>query len=127
MGFLHSECYQAIRYHHLLKTFWTGPRGWSDQQLPDGTIHWTSPTGKLYTTVPGSRLFFPEWDTTTGALAQPVSARPIDESAPDRDLRMPRRRRTRIAENACRVKRERALNDDYVAVRDAERNKPPPC
>jgi len=25
-----------IRYHHLLKTFWTGDRGWTDRQLPDG-------------------------------------------------------------------------------------------
>jgi hypothetical protein len=39
---------------------------------------------------------------------------------------MPRRRRTRLAENACRIKRERALNDDYLATIAAERNKPPP-
>ena len=116
---LRCEC----RKHHLLKTFWIGPRGWSDQQLPDGTIHWTSPTGKVYTTIPGSRLFFPAWDTTTGALPPP----PQDaEPAPSRDLRMPRRRRTRIAENACRIRRERALNDEYVASLNAERNRPPP-
>jgi hypothetical protein len=23
----------------LLETFWTGSHGWTDQQLPDGTIH----------------------------------------------------------------------------------------
>jgi hypothetical protein len=28
------------RLHHLLKTFW----GWRDEQLPDVTIIWTSPT-----------------------------------------------------------------------------------
>ena len=27
------------RQHHLMKTFWTGIGGWSDQQLPDGTAH----------------------------------------------------------------------------------------
>jgi hypothetical protein len=26
-----------FRAHHLLKTFWTGPHGWRDQQHPDGT------------------------------------------------------------------------------------------
>ena len=35
---------------------------------------------------------------------------------------MPRRKRTRAADHAQRIKRERALNDAYVA----ERNKPPP-
>nr|WP_069601548.1 HNH endonuclease signature motif containing protein [Mycobacterium kyorinense] len=29
------------RYHHLLKTFYTG---WADQQLSDGTVIWTAPT-----------------------------------------------------------------------------------
>jgi Domain of unknown function (DUF222)/HNH endonuclease len=31
------------RRHHLLKTFW----GWSDQQLPDATLIWTSPSGSI--------------------------------------------------------------------------------
>ena len=35
----------ACRKHHLLKTFWDG---WSDRQFPDGTVEWTSPTGKTY-------------------------------------------------------------------------------
>ncbi len=26
------------RKHHLLKTFWCGPDGWHDEQLPDGTV-----------------------------------------------------------------------------------------
>jgi hypothetical protein len=34
----------AIRYHHLLKTFYAG-FGWKDRQFPDGTIVWTAPTG----------------------------------------------------------------------------------
>ena len=29
------------RQHHLLKTFWTGIDGWTDQQLPDGPGFWT--------------------------------------------------------------------------------------
>ena len=108
----------ACRKHHLLKTFWTGERGWTDEQFPDGTIRWTSPTGRVYVTVPGSRLLFPDWDTTTAPV---VSSQPAEPS-PDRESQMPRRRRTRLAETACRIRRERALNDAHVA----ERNKPPP-
>nr|WP_231751017.1 HNH endonuclease signature motif containing protein [Mycobacterium sp. NAZ190054] len=48
-------CY--CRTHHLIKTFDTG---WRDQQLPDGTIIWTSPTGATYPTTPaGVALFGP--------------------------------------------------------------------
>ncbi len=34
------------RKHHLLKTFWVGRGGWSDEQLPDGTVVWTTPAGR---------------------------------------------------------------------------------
>ena len=47
------------RKHHLLKTFWSGPRGWTDRQLPDGTVGWTSPSGATYRTHPGSRCSCP--------------------------------------------------------------------
>ena len=43
----------ACRKDHLLKTFWDG---WSDRQFPDGTVEWTSPTGKTYVTHPGSQV-----------------------------------------------------------------------
>jgi hypothetical protein len=33
----------------LLKTFWTA---WLDEQLPDGTVIWTSPSGHKYCAVP---------------------------------------------------------------------------
>ena len=59
------------RQHHLMKTFWTGIGGWTDVQLPDGTLIWTSPSGTKYTTKPGSRLFFPGWNTATAALPPP--------------------------------------------------------
>ncbi len=41
------------RKHHLLKTFWIGRGGWSDEQLPDGTIVWTTPTGRRKHVPPG--------------------------------------------------------------------------
>ncbi len=96
------------RKHHLLRTFWIGEEGWSDKQFPDGTIVWTAPTGHTYTTHPGARMYFPDWDVTTAALA------PVDEGAPvpvNRSLQMPRRRRTREADRAQRIKNRRAQND----------------
>ncbi|WP_459983664.1 HNH endonuclease signature motif containing protein, partial [Mycobacterium avium] len=42
------------RQHHRLKTF----GGWRDRQLADGTVVWTSPTGRAYRTSPaGADLF----------------------------------------------------------------------
>ncbi|BBY29549.1 HNH endonuclease signature motif containing protein [Mycolicibacterium sediminis] len=49
-------CY--CRQHHRLKTFHGGPDGWRDAQLADGTIVWTSPTGRQYRSTPdGAELF----------------------------------------------------------------------
>lgn len=103
------------RKDHLLKTFWDG---WSDVQFPDGTVEWTSPTGKTYVTHPGSRVIFPRWNITT-SLLPPM---PTVDPTRARTLMMPTRRRTRAQNRIAYVKRERALNDARVA----ERNKPPP-
>lgn len=118
-----SNLRSLCRKHHLLKTFWDGERGWSDRQSPDGTIVWTSPSGKTYTTRPGSRLLFPRlrcelWGSTA-AEGLPTETPP---ATADRGLMMPARRRTRAADRAYRISRERSLNDAYVA----DRNKPPP-
>jgi hypothetical protein len=51
-------CY--CREHHRLKTFHGGPGGWSDEQLADGTIVWTSPTGRVYKTTPAGYDLFPQ-------------------------------------------------------------------
>ena len=109
----------VCRKHHLLKTFYSGPGGWADRQLPDGTVIWTSPTGATYSTLPGSRLLFPTWNSATAELASPPTT-----SGPThaRGIMMPVRRRTRAAQRAFRIRCERALNDAHVA----ERNKPPP-
>ena len=96
------------RKHHLLRTFWTGRGGWADRQLPDGTIVWTAPTGRDYTTHPGSRFFQPAWNVTTAEL--PLSP-PGGPRSPNRGLMMPRRHRTRAADGAQRVKALRAQLD----------------
>lgn len=96
------------RFHHLLKTFWGGPGGWRDRQLPDGTVIWTAPTGHTYTTYPGSRLRFP-------ALCMPTAtiwdADPPDVPLGDlRGLRMPRRRRSRALGRAAYIAAQRLRN-----------------
>ena len=80
------------RKHHLLKTFWVGRGGWSDEQLPDGTIVWTTPAGLRKHVPPGSRVLFPDWHTTTPVPTTPVAAGP---PAPGRELTMPLRTRSR--------------------------------
>ncbi|CAJ1495973.1 HNH endonuclease signature motif containing protein [[Mycobacterium] holstebronense] len=102
------------RKHHLLKTFWTGRRGWSDRQHPNGTIEWTSPTGHTYTTQPGSRLLFP-------SLCLPTTAPPAraPSSSSDRSLMMPTRKNTRSQDRLRCIEAERAYNL-------AQRDSPPP-
>ena len=91
------------RIHHLLKTFC----GWTDLQLPDGSIVWTSPSGRTYTTTPTGARFFPQLAIPTGSLVLPNSPPPPN---PNRDLAMPKRKRTRAQDRAYRVEYERALN-----------------
>ncbi|HEY2198954.1 MAG TPA: HNH endonuclease signature motif containing protein [Mycobacterium sp.] len=90
------------RLHHLIKTFW----GWSDQQLPDGTVIWTSPAGQTYITTPGSAFLFPSLCAPTGAL-DPIPRRP---HRTDHTAMMPKRRRTRAQNRARYVADERRHN-----------------
>jgi hypothetical protein len=106
----------VCRKHHLLKTFWTA---WRDEQRPDGTVVWTSPSGHTYTTRPGSRLIFPSLCISTGEL--PSAAR-VDARLDGRGVMMPKRRHTREQQRLRRITAERTLNAAHVA----ERNEPPP-
>jgi len=110
-----SDLKCICRKHHLFKTFC----GWLDQQLPDGTVIWTAPSGQTYTTHPGSRLLFPMLCKPTAPVHAPANAASVE---PNRGLKMPRRKTTRANDRAKRVDERRKLNDEYVA----ERNKPPP-
>jgi hypothetical protein len=58
-----------MRCLHLLKTFYTGSGGWADKQSLDGTVVWTAPIGRTYSTKPGVSLFFPILATPTGEAA----------------------------------------------------------
>lgn len=99
------------RAHHLVKTFYAGPGGWSDRQLPDGRVIWTSPTGRTYTTKPAGALFFPQLAIPTEALTLPSIATP-----PSRGVMMPTRRRTRVQERAARIRWERGRNHARTAA-----------
>lgn len=88
------------RQHHRLKTFHDG---WRDQQLSDGTVIWTSPTGHTYQTSPGAtEIFAPE----------------------DRRGRAPRRtmptsRAARLAQRRAKNARLRPVNAEARRVRQA--------
>jgi hypothetical protein len=102
-GPTHAANLKALcRRHHLLKTFW----GWRDQQLPDATVIWTSPSGQTYVTIAGSALLFPTLCAPTGAL-DPIPHRP---PSADRTAMMPRRQRTRAQNRANYIATERRRN-----------------
>jgi Domain of unknown function (DUF222) len=107
------------RYHHLLKTFYTGVGGWADRQLPDGTVEWTAPTGRTYTTKPVGAEFFPALAIPTGELVLPKAGSP---ATGNRGLMMPTRRHTRATERATRITSERRINEQRLAAC----NDPPP-
>lgn len=94
------------RKHHLVKTFWSGPAGWRDEQAPDGAVVWTSPSGQTYRTVPGSALLVPAFSVPTGRLN--VVRR--EQNSSHRSVMMPTRRRTRASDRHRRVLAERSHN-----------------
>ncbi len=108
------KCY--CRTHHLVKTFW----GWHDQQLPDGTVILTAPSGQTYVTTPGSSWLFPRLCAPTGNL--PAPKRRNDDRCGDRTAMMPRRRRTRAQNRAARIATERNQNHKARQARRAAFN-----
>jgi hypothetical protein len=105
------------RSHHLLKTFYCGPGGWTEQQLPDGTMVFTAPTGHTYTTEPLGGMLF-------SALAQPTGELPVptlDEPSPYRDVMMPKRRQTREQDRRDRINEERRQRTELIAEEERQR------
>jgi hypothetical protein len=97
-----SNLKSLCRLHHLIKTFW----GWSDQQLPDGTVVWTSPSRHTYVTIPGSALLFPQLCAPTGTL----DTIPNRQRRTDHTAMMPKRRHTRGQNRARYVADQRRHN-----------------
>ncbi|OPX05039.1 hypothetical protein [Mycobacterium sp. AT1] len=94
-----------------MKTFWGGQSGWRERQLDDGTIVWTAPDGRSYTTTPGSRLLFPELSEPTASVV--ASEVPRAHTA---GLTMPRRKTTRAQDRTRRIQLERELNQQECEV-----------
>ena len=123
------------RAHHLVKTFYSGPSGWAEQQLPDGTMVFTSPTGHRYATEPAGALLFPGLGVSSQTpSAEPVTTRPL-EPAVNRGLAMPTRKRTRDEDRRARIDRERRACAEINASRqrahaqllaDIQTTDPPP-
>ncbi len=93
--------------HHLMKTFHCGADGWRDLQLPDGTVLWTSPSGRIHPTKPHGAMLYPQLAAPTGELDLPAAPTP---TKPGRGMAMPTRRRSRADDRAYRVEWERAIN-----------------
>lgn len=102
-----SNCKLLCRKHHLLKTFWTGATGWRDKQLPDGTVIWTSPSGRTYRTLPGCKLLIPALSVPTGTLLTP---QPRSTGCTNRGAMMPTRTHTRATDRLRRILAERNHN-----------------
>jgi hypothetical protein len=86
------------RQHHLLKTF----GGWRDTQLDDGTVIWTSPTGRTYRTVPASADLFP-------LPRGPACGAPSSN------------RRSRSRQRSARIARAREHNREQRSTNEARR------
>lgn len=88
----------ACALHHLIKTFITGVGGWTEQQLPDGTVILTAPTGHIYTTDAHGAAMFPALAQPTGELPIPPTLQMPDT---DRSAMMPPRPACRQAGRRC--------------------------
>ncbi len=111
-GNLNCKC----RTHHLAKTFW----GWREQQLADGTLILTSPSGATHVTTPGSALLFPSLCYAVGGMPTPEADLPLDDYCGQRSAMMPKRRRTRAQNRAQRIASERRHNRDARLARRGE-------
>jgi hypothetical protein len=106
------------RTHHLIKTFHTGPGGWSDQQMPDGTIILTAPTGHKYTTEPHGATMFSALAQPTGELGVPPT---LAAPQTDRSVMMPKRKQTREQDRRDRINQERRARTELIAEEERQR------
>jgi hypothetical protein len=110
-----SDLKHYCRIHHLIKTFHPG---WIEQQLPDGTIILTAPTGHVYATEAHGAAMFPALAKSTGELAIPPA---LDSPGTDRSVMMPRRKQTREQDRRDRINAERRERTELIAEEERER------
>ena len=106
------------RVHHLIKTFYGGPGGWTDQQMADGTIVLTAPTGHIYTTEAHGASMFPALRADTGELD--IGAH-LNAPETDRSVMMPRRKQTREQDRRDRINAERRERTELIAEEERQR------
>jgi hypothetical protein len=92
--------------------------GWTDRQLPDGTIILTAPTGHTYTTEPHGAAMFPALGQPTGELDIPPALQVPDT---DRSVMMPRRKQTRDQDRRDRINAERRERTELIAEEERQR------
>lgn len=92
------------RFHHRLKTF----GGWSDEQYPDGTVVWTSPSGKTYRTTPGGADLFNSFSPAPCSQPRPQRPRTVTRAA-------------RIEQTRAKNRRLRPANKAYRRTQAARR------
>ncbi len=107
------------RLHHLVKTF----GDWTPTAQPDGTTHWSAPTGHSYAKAPGAAILFPHWNIQT-PIPRKRAITLINDT--DRDTKMPVRQRTRTQDRAQRITTERAHNQLQRALERAASDSDPP-
>ncbi|MFV8161875.1 DUF222 domain-containing protein [Mycobacterium sp. 134] len=92
------------RFHHRLKTF----GGWSDEQYPDGTVVWTSPSSKIYRTTPGGADLFNSFRPAPCGQPGPQRPRTVTRAA-------------RIEQTRAKNRRLRPVNKAYRRTQAARR------
>jgi len=107
-----NKCY--CRHHHRVKTFHDGLDGWRDEQLPDGTVVLTSPTGRVYRNTPAGAELFPQM---RGPCAEPGG--PCAEPVPRRH----NRRREKLARTALARRKLNALRAPNAETRRINRGR----
>jgi hypothetical protein len=100
-------CY--CREHHRLKTFHGGLAGWRDEQLPDGTIVWTSPTGRVYRCTPAGVDLFPQM-------------RPACRAPTPKNRNRFKEKAARIAHARNTLREQRPVNAETRRVNRARKN-----
>ncbi|MDZ7882148.1 MAG: DUF222 domain-containing protein [Mycobacterium sp.] len=110
------------RLHHLVKTF----GGWEPAAKPDGTIHWTAPTGHTYQKAPGAAILFPHWNIETPIPRKRAISLISDTDDADRGTKMPLRKRTRNQDRAQRINTERTRNQLQRTLERADNDSDPP-
>jgi Domain of unknown function (DUF222) len=122
-----SNTKHYCRTHHLIKTF---VPGWSEQQLSDGTLVLTAPSGHRYRSQAHGATMFPALAQSTGELH--IAPHSVDPKI-DRSAMAPRRTQTREQDRRDRINAERRQRLELNAEQQRQHQawlaahyKPPP-